>query len=256
MVGKIPLYIQLYNRLRLDIEGGVYSPGERLPSESELEAKYNTSRITIRKAISLLSNDGYVSVRQGLGTIVASPTMYNTNFVTSLTEQLREAGYTPSASNIHFSRCTVPPEIASVMGLPSNTEMVRVQRIELADNQPVGILSNYILPDVVPDIENKSPNFISLYRFLEDEYNIRIDTSRDFISARTADLAQATTLKIPVGSPLIYVIRISFSDGVPILGDIAYINGYMHHFSFNRSGRSPRLHIPDGSANRNENGKS
>ena len=76
MVSKVPLYIQLYNRLRIDIENGVYSPGERLPSEVELEAKYNTSRITIRKAISLLANDGYVSVRQGLGTIVASPTMY------------------------------------------------------------------------------------------------------------------------------------------------------------------------------------
>ena len=254
MVGKIPLYIQLYNRLRIDIEEGVYSPGERLPSESDLEAKYNTSRITIRKAISLLANDGYVSVRQGLGTIVASPTMYNTNFVTSLTEQLREAGYTPSARDIHISRRTAPAEIANVMGLSPNTEMVCVQRIQLADEQPVGILSNYILPEVVPDIEKKDHNFISLYRFLEDEYNIRIDTSRDFISARTADLAQATTLKIPVGSPLIYVIRISFSDGAPILGDIAYINGYMHHFSFNRSGRSPRLHLAEDASNRSSFG--
>lgn len=129
-----------------------------------------------------------------------------------------------------------------------------MQRIQLADEQPVGILSNYILPEVVPDIEKKDHNFISLYRFLEDEYNIRIDTSRDFISARTADLAQATTLKIPVGSPLIYVIRISFSDGAPILGDIAYINGYMHHFSFNRSGRSPRLHIAEDASNQSSFG--
>ena len=91
----------------------------------------------------------------------------------------------------------------------------------------------------------KEYHFTSLYRFLEEQYNIRIDTSRDFISARTADLAQATTLNIPVGSPLIYVIRISFAEGVPILGDIAYINGYMHHFSFNRSGRSPRIHNDD-----------
>lgn len=245
MVGKIPLYIQLYNRLRVDIEEGVYTPGERMPSEAELEAKYNTSRITIRKAISLLANDGYVSVKQGLGTIVASPMMYNTNCVTSLTEQLRAAGYTPSARDIHISRQPAPEQITSAMGIAKNTEMVCVQRIQLADEQPVGILSNYILPEVVPGIEKKDHNFISLYSFLEEEYNIRIDTSRDFISARTADLAQATTLKIPVGSPLIYVIRISFSDGTPILGDIVYINGYMHYFSFNRSGRSPRLHMAD-----------
>ena len=126
MVSKVPLYIQLYNRLRIDIENGVYSPGERLPSEVELEAKYNTSRITIRKAISLLANDGYVSVRQGLGTIVASPTMYNTNFVTSLTEQLREAGYVPSARDIHVSREYAPPEIADAMGITCSKEMICV----------------------------------------------------------------------------------------------------------------------------------
>ena len=70
-----------------------------------------------------------------------------------------------------------------------------------------------------------------------------MDTSKDFISARSADLAQAITLNIPVGSPLIYIIRISFSGGQPILGDIVYINGYKHSFAFNRSGRSPRLDI-------------
>ena len=107
------------------------------------------------------------------------------------------------------------------MGITPNTEMICVQRVQLADGNPVGILTNYILPEVVPGIENKQYNFTSLYRFLEEEYNIQIDTSRDFISARSATLAQATTLKIPVGSPLIYVIRISFSDGSPILGDIA-----------------------------------
>ena len=101
------------------------------------------------------------------------------------------------------------------------------------------------VPDGNTDFDKKEYHFTSLYRFLEERYNIRIDTSRDFISARTADLAQATTLNIPVGSPLIYVIRISFAEGVPILGDIAYINGYMHHFSFNRSGRSPRIHNDD-----------
>lgn len=250
MVGKIPLYIQLYNRLRIDIEEGVYSPSERMPSEAELEAKYNTSRITIRKAISLLANEGYVSVRQGLGTIVASPMMYNINCVTSLTEQLRAAGYKPSARDIHISRQSAPAEIVNAMGISPNTEMVCVQRIQLADDQPVGIISNYILPEVVPDIENKDHNFISLYQFLEEEYNIRIDTSRDIISARTADLAQATTLKIPVGSPLIYIIRISFADGAPILGDVVYINGYMHHFSFIRSGRSPRMNMTESVSNR------
>ena len=251
MKAKIPLYLELYNKLRIDIENGVYNPGDRLPSETDLIAKYNTSRITIRKAVSLLANDGYVSVRQGLGTIVASPMMYNTNCVTSLTEQLRAAGYTPSARGIHISRALPPAEIVNAMGIAPNTEMVCVQRIQYADEQPVGILTNYIFPDVVPGIEQKEPDFVSLYRFLEEEYSIRIDTSKDCISARIADIAQATTLRIPVGSPLIYIIRVSFSEGKPILGDIVYINGYMHSFSFNRTGQSPRFNLKGAYENRN-----
>lgn len=251
MNAKIPMYLEVYNKLRIDIEKGNYHPGDKMPSEAELEQKYGTSRITIRRAIQLLASDGYVSVRQGHGTIVASPAMYSTNCVTSLTEQLRAAGYTPSARGIHISRKYAPREIAEAMEIPEETEMVCVQRIQYADEKPVGILTNYIFPDVVPGIEEKDHDFISLYRFLEDEYNIRIDTSKDCISARIADIAQATTLQVPVGSPLIYIIRTSFSEGRPILGDVVYINGYMHSFSFNRSGQSPRFNLNDSNANRN-----
>lgn len=248
MNAKIPLYLQLYNKLRIDIENGIYEPGDKLPSETDLIAKYNTSRITIRKAVSLLANDGYVSVRQGHGTIVASPMMYNTNCVTSLTEQLRAAGYRPSAKGIHVSRVYPPAEIVNAMGLAPRTEMVCVQRIQYADEHPVGIMTNYIFPNVVPGIEEKELHFTSLYRFLEEEYGIRIDTSKDNISARIADISQATTLQVPVGSPLIYVIRVSFSEGRPILGDIVYINGYIHSFSFNRTGQSPRFNVREDDA--------
>lgn len=250
MNGKIPLYLELYNKIRIDIENGTYPFGEKLPSETELISMYNASRITIRKAISMLANDGYVSVRQGHGTIVASPVMFNTNCVTSLTEQIRAAGYKPSARYVSVTRSYAPKEITDVMDIAESTQMICVQRIQYADEQPFGILTNYIMPELVPDIEHKDLNFISLYRYLEDEYNIRIDTSKDFISARTANISQAISLNIPVGSPLIYVIRVSFSDGIPILGDIVYINGYMHSFSFNRSGQSPRLNI-DSTSNHN-----
>lgn len=254
MVGKIPLYIQLYNRLRIDIEEGVYSPGERLPSESDLEAKYNTSRITIRKA--------HFPVGERRLCVCASGAGHHCRLADDVQHQLR---HFPDRAVARGGLYALRPRYSYFPPHGARGNRQRHGPVSKHGNglraahtacrrAAVGILSNYILPEVVPDIEKKDHNFISLYRFLEDEYNIRIDTSRDFISARTADLAQATTLKIPVGSPLIYVIRISFSDGAPILGDIAYINGYMHHFSFNRSGRSPRLHIAEDASNRSSFG--
>jgi GntR family transcriptional regulator len=86
MAGKIPIYLQIYSFLRKAIEDNQYKIGELLPPEPELEKKYNVSRITIRKAMNLLANDGYVFIKQGFGTIVAFPSMQKPSYVTSFTE--------------------------------------------------------------------------------------------------------------------------------------------------------------------------
>lgn len=241
MVGKKPVYLQVYSYLRKAIEDNQYKVGELLPPEPELEKKYNVSRITVRKAMNLLANDGYVFVKQGFGTIVTFPSMQKPSYVTSFTESLREAGYTPSVKGIHLSYVIPDSEIREIMGVDTLKEFVCMQRLVLADNAPIGIMTNYILSDLVPGIEKLDLDFISLYFFLEQNYNISINASRDYITARTADFAQATALEVPVGTPLIYLKRISFSNGHPVLFDVAYINGYKHVFSFNLIGKSPHL---------------
>jgi GntR family transcriptional regulator len=209
--------------------------------EPELEKKYNVSRITIRKAMNLLANDGYVFIKQGFGTIVAFPSMQKPSYVTSFTESIRVAGYTPSTKNIHISHVIPDSEIGERMGVGSNEEFVCIQRLVLADDVPIGIMTNYILSDLVPGIDKLDLDFVSLYYFLERHYNISINASRDYITARTADLTQAVALDVPVGTPLIYLKRISFSNGHPVLFDVAYINGYKHVFSFNLIGKAPHL---------------
>lgn len=242
MVGNIPIYIQVYTKMKRAIEEERYRAGEKMPSETELEKMYGVSRITIRKAIELLKNDGYVYVKQGLGTIVASASMYNSNYVTSFTDGLRAAGYVPSAKDITISHALIPAAIANAMDVPEDRDMICVQRLQMADDKPIAIMSNYILPELVPGLdEEDTAEFISLYRYLEEHYNIFINTSRDFITARTADLSQAHLLQVPVGFPLIYVIRVSFMDGKPVLGDMVYINAHMYEFSFNCVGKAPHL---------------
>jgi GntR family transcriptional regulator len=242
MIGKIPIYLQIYGNLRKAIELNEYLPGQLLPSEPELEKRYGVSRITVRRAIELLANDGYVSAKQGVGTIVAYPSMQKPSYVTSFSEMLSENGYNPSSKNIHLSFVQPSKDIIDLMGSPGLSELVCIQRLQLADEEPIGIMTNYIRPEAVPGIEARELNFTSLYAFLEREYHIIINTSRDIITARVADLAQAAMLKISVGSPLIFLKRISFADGYPILVDVVYINAYKHSFSFNLVGRPPILY--------------
>ena len=69
-MAKIPAYRQLYAELKSDIKNGKYPPGIFLPTESELEQIFDVSRTTVRRAISMLTAEGYLSVKQGRGTEV------------------------------------------------------------------------------------------------------------------------------------------------------------------------------------------
>ena len=241
MSERVPIYLKVYDLLRKSIDNNEYLPGQLLPSEPVLEEKYGVSRITVRKAINLLASDGYVFAKQGVGTIVSFPIMQKPSYVTSFSETLRAAGYEPSSKDIHLS-CVTPPEIVSeMMGVGEPSEMICLQRLHLADNKPIAIMTNYIRPEVVQDIDKHELNFVSLYNFLEEKYGITINASRDFITATVANLAQANILEIPIGSPLIYLRRVSFLDGRPVLVDVVYINANMYVFSFSRVGKSPKL---------------
>ena len=67
----VPLYVQLYNQIRTDIEQGSLQMGRQLPSERQLAADYGISRLTARKALSLLREEGMISARRGRGSFVA-----------------------------------------------------------------------------------------------------------------------------------------------------------------------------------------
>ena len=68
-----PKYQQIADQLRAQIRGGALAPGQRLPSEPDLAAQFDASRNTVRLAIALLTNQGLVVSRQGLGTFVHGP---------------------------------------------------------------------------------------------------------------------------------------------------------------------------------------
>ena len=99
-----PIYMKVYNRLKNQILSGSYPSGNFLPTESELEQIYQVSRTTIRKAVKMLSDEGFLSVRQGCGTMVMDTrTTQNYNQVTSVTESLKKRGYEVTTASMMLS---------------------------------------------------------------------------------------------------------------------------------------------------------
>lgn len=235
---KTPAYVRVYNTLHTRIMEGEYAIGEHLPSEPELEKQFLVSRTTVRKAVEMLSREGLVEARQGRGTVVLNyTTTQNINQVSSLSETLERRGYRVYTKNMHIDTIPASARISHELEVPQGTPIVRIQRLQMADDQPIAIFKNYLVEDLVPNIRNYMGTFTHLYDFLEEHYGLRIDAARDRISARTASFEEAEMLKVPVGEALIYLIRTCSSGGHVVESDHCRIVGSKYEFEIQMTGR-------------------
>ena len=131
---KSPAYAKIYDVLKREIMEGELAIGELLPPEPELEKRFNVSRTTIRRAVELLSRDGFVQAQQGRGTHVLDyKTKQNVNTVTSISETLRSKGYEVKPKSMYIDIVPASAHIAEDLKIKEGEMVARVQRIQLAD---------------------------------------------------------------------------------------------------------------------------
>ncbi len=240
-MAKIQAYMRVYNTLKRQILEGEYAIGSLLPTESELEKLFSVSRTTVRKAVEILSREGFVQTQQGRGTEVLDyNTSQNLNVVTSTSETLERKGYRVTTKNMYIDRVRAQGRLARELGVDEGSELVRVQRIQLADDVPVAIMKNYLKPGLVPGIEAHSNRFTRLYDFLQDYYGIAIDAAQDRITAKNASFEEAQMLDVPVGTALVYLSRTCYQDGVSVDVDHVSIVGGRYEFEIMMRGRYKR----------------
>lgn len=224
---KKPAYMTVYSMLKNDIKSGEYKVGDFLPPEPEIEKKFQVSRTTVRRAIELLSREGYVSVCQGRGTEVLDfSTVQRLNEITSITETLTAKGYTVSTKSMYIDRVSASSKISDALRIEEGASVIRIQRVQCADGNPICIMCNYLVESLAPGIENYKGNITSLYAFLEKEYNVHFNTAVETISASISDFMESQILQVPIGSPLLVSKRVTFVENTPaeyafikILGD-------------------------------------
>jgi DNA-binding GntR family transcriptional regulator len=235
---KIPIYQDIYLKLKKLIAGGEYAAGDFLPTEDKLEGIYSVSRTTIRKAIEKLAAEGYIEVKQGRGTRVLDyQYTQNLNQVTSVSETLRQKGYEVTLKDIYIDTVKASKHTADILGVPEKADLYRIQRVLSADNLPTAILMNYLRVDLVPGIDEKTGKIIRLYKFLETEYDIFIDSAKDTISAKNADFVESQMLGLKVGSALLEIHRVTYQVGKPITYDISTMRADRYQFEINLLGR-------------------
>ena len=133
-----PLYQQLMQRIRSDIEKGDYPIGSRIPPEHELEKTYQVSRVTVRRALAELTENGLLERKQGKGTFVSVPRIsQNLKNVHSFHDACKQNGIVPGTRVISVS--SVPADLTDQkeLGLKSGDRVIETLRVRMADGVPV-----------------------------------------------------------------------------------------------------------------------
>jgi GntR family transcriptional regulator len=134
-----PLYLQLQQLIRDAIGNQVLNQGEAIPPERDLALEYDVSRITVRKAIGGLVEEGLLTRRRGAGTFVAERVEKSFSKLSSFTEDMAARGRSASSSWISRAAGKVTPEEAMALGLSPGAAVLRFARIRYADDEPMAL---------------------------------------------------------------------------------------------------------------------
>jgi GntR family transcriptional regulator len=159
-----PLYQQLQRLLKGAIERNQLAPNDALPAERDLATDLDVSRITVRKAIDGLVQEGLLVRRQGSGTFVKARVEKNFSQLSSFSEDMRARGLHPRSVWLKRSQGTVTPEEALTMQLSPGTPVFRLHRIRFADDSPMALEYATVLASCLPSVESVGS---SLYEALE-----------------------------------------------------------------------------------------
>lgn len=172
-----------FQEIFLDIESDIfnqtYKAGELLPSENKLSKKYDVSRETIRKALTLLLESGYIQKKQGKGSIVLDIKRFDFP-ISGLTsyKELEEAQHINSETLLIKNHVeTLSEQIASFLSISSDTEVHSVIRGRKVDGETVILDKDYLLTSVIPVLPDKEAQK-SLYNYIENELGLTIGYAR------------------------------------------------------------------------------
>ncbi|MCI8659694.1 MAG: GntR family transcriptional regulator [Lachnospiraceae bacterium] len=143
----VPLYQQLSDEIKAQINGGKLKAGDRLMTEAELSQQYEVSRITVRKAIELLVDEGYVMRKQGIGTFIAEKKLRRVvdseNLVLSFSEMSQMNGQEPSSDLLSVEWITPGASIIHHLHVDEEEKVLKIVRLRKNDGIPVMVETNY-----------------------------------------------------------------------------------------------------------------
>ena len=212
----IPLHKQISDWLKKEIENGVLTSDEKLPSENELSKKFDVSRVTVRRALQTLENEQLIYRCQGLGSFVTDQRTHQSfSILNDFTEELEGSGMEPSSKLISFEQIDIGDrkDLLSYLDIENKTVAVQLERVRLGDGEPIAYDITWMPIFYGQLIDGYDLEQTTIFQILEDEYDIPIQKGCYRFEASMADDKLVKYLQVDPQTPLLLMNRISYTIG-------------------------------------------
>jgi DNA-binding GntR family transcriptional regulator len=211
----VPLYHQAARALEQAIEDGRLPRGTKLDSELDLAERLGISRPTMRAAIKQLVDKGLLVRRRGIGTMVAPKPVRRAVALTSLYDDLKQAGREPQTRVLALEEALCPPDVAEHLGLGPTAPVLRFDRLRVAGSDPIALMHN-VVPAGLLEIEKEDLERTGLYDLFRGS-GIAPHIATQRVGARKAGAEEAELLEIEPGDPVLTMARIAYdTNGRPV----------------------------------------
>lgn len=213
----IPKYEAIAADIRRSIEDGALKPGDKLPTVVEFCELYAVSKITVKRAIEQITEEGLVTSRRGSGTYVKDQVgLPGNSFFQGKNDRAQgftheHAGQKVSSVVYDFSIVNPPAEVAAQLGLAEDDFAYHIVRVRQVDETPVVIEYTYMPLELIPGLKKKDL-YSSVYSFIREKCGLKISSFHRTVRAVAATDEEAERLSCAPGAPLLELNQIGFLD--------------------------------------------
>jgi GntR family transcriptional regulator len=215
----VPYYYQLLQLLERAIATGALAPGEKIPTEAALCARYKVSRTVVRQALSDLDRTGLVTRYKGRGTFVASPKVseFVAQSLTSLHEDLSARGERLETKVLRLEVEPVSPHVAQMLRLPESEQIVLLERLRFLGGEPLVVTTAHMPYSLCAPILDLDMSDRSLFETYERELGYQLHRGTRAIESRAASAEVADQLGVAEGAPVLVFSGVTYlEDSRPI----------------------------------------
>ncbi|WP_239084103.1 GntR family transcriptional regulator [Asanoa ishikariensis] len=207
-----PLWIQAVNLIKEQIGTGALKPGSRLPPERELCERLGISRVTLRKALTTLVEEGALSASHGRGWYVAASASAREwpNSLESFSETASRMGLAPSSTVLRQEVVAADLDQAEHLSIAPGTPLFVLERVRLLNDVPIALDLTQVPAEFVPGITDVDFRTGSLYDHLAAA-NLDPVKADATVEAQQADAYLAEQLQLEIGKPVLVMRQLVFS---------------------------------------------